>query len=107
MKEYLELSHELARKQMQEKITLEIIYEFLILNAEEMEVTRIDDVNIFKEEEYVQLVDSAIKNINSKTKLNLKRNVTGLPNSLICAIISLIPTAHCCCKISSAPFFNS
>lgn len=72
MKEYLELSHELARKQMQEKITLEIIYEFLILNAEEMEVTRIDDVNIFKEE-YVQLVDSAIKNINSKTKLNLKR----------------------------------
>lgn len=73
MKEYLELSHELARKQMQEKITLEIVYEFLILNAEEMEVTRIDDVNIFKEEEYVQLVDSAIKNINSKTKLNLKR----------------------------------
>lgn len=72
MKEYLELSHELARKQMQEKITLEIVYEFLILNAEEMEVTRIDDVNIFKEE-YVQLVDSAIKNINSKTKLNLKR----------------------------------
>lgn len=73
MKEYLELSHELARKQMQEKITLEIVYEFLILNAEEMEVTRIDDVNIFKEEEYAQLVDSAIKNINSKTKLNLKR----------------------------------
>ena len=69
MKEYLELSHKLARKQMQEKITLEIVYEFLILNAEEMEVTRIDDVNIFKEEEYVQLVDSAIKNINSKTKL--------------------------------------
>ena len=68
MKEYLELSHELARKQMQEKITLEIVYEFLILNAEEMEVTRIDDVNIFKEEEYVQLVDSAIKK-----KLNLKR----------------------------------
>ena len=46
MKEYLELSHELARKQMQEKITLEIVYEFLILNAEEMEVTRIDDVKI-------------------------------------------------------------
>ena len=43
MKEYLELSHELARKQMQEKITLEIVYEFLILNAEEMEVTRIDE----------------------------------------------------------------
>ena len=76
MKEYLELSHELARKQMQEKITLEIVYEFLILNAEEMEVTRIDDVNIFKEEEYVQLVDSAIKNINSKTKLNLKEHQT-------------------------------
>ena len=73
MKEYLELSHELARKQMQEKITLEIIYEFLILNAEEMEVTRIDDVNIFKEEEFIELVDNAIKNINNKTKLNLKR----------------------------------
>lgn len=73
MKEYLELSHELARKQMQEKISLEIIYEFLILNAKEMEVTRIDDVNIFKEEEFIELVDNAIKNINSKTKLNLKR----------------------------------
>ena len=73
MKEYLELSHELARKQMQEKITLEIVYEFLILNAEEMEVTRIDDVNIFKEEEFIELVDNAIKNINNKTKLNLKR----------------------------------
>lgn len=73
MKEYLELSHELARKQMQEKISLEIIYEFLILNAEEMEVTRIDDVNIFKEEEFIELIDNAIKNINSKTKLNLKR----------------------------------
>jgi len=73
MKEYLELSHELARKQMQEKISLEIIYEFLILNAEEMEVTRIDDVNIFKEEEFIELVDNAIKNINNKTKLNLKR----------------------------------
>lgn len=73
MKEYLELSHELARKQMQEKISLELIYEFLILNAEEMEVTRIDDVNIFKEEEFIELVDNAIKNINSKTKLNLKR----------------------------------
>lgn len=73
MKEYLELSHELARKQMQEKKSLEIIYEFLILNAEEMEVTRIDDVNIFKEEEFIELVDNAIKNINSKTKLNLKR----------------------------------
>lgn len=73
MKEYLELSHELARKQMQEKISLEIIYEFLILNAEEMEVTRIDDVNIFKEEEFIELLDNAIKNINSKTKLNLKR----------------------------------
>ncbi len=73
MKEYLELSHELARKQMQEKISLEIIYEFLILNADEMEVTRIDDVNIFKEEEFIELVDNAIKNINNKTKLNLKR----------------------------------
>ena len=61
------------KKQMQEKISLEIIYEFLILNAEEMEVTRIDDVNIFKEEEFIELVDNAIKNINSKTKLNLKR----------------------------------
>ena len=58
---------------MQEKISLEIIYEFLILNTEEMEVTRIDDVNIFKEEEFIELVDNAIKNINSKTKLNLKR----------------------------------
>ena len=38
-----------------------------------MEVTRIDDVNIFKEEEFIELVDNAIKNINSKTKLNLKR----------------------------------
>ena len=30
MKEYLDLSHTLAKKQMQEKIALELVYEFLI-----------------------------------------------------------------------------
>lgn len=58
---------------MQEKITLEIVYEFLILNAWRDGSYKNRRCKYIKEEEYVQLVDSAIKNINSKTKLNLKR----------------------------------
>lgn len=73
MDDYLCLSHALAKKQMQEKISLEIIYEFLILDNKEMTITRIEDVNIFTDKEYIALVDAAIQNINSKTNLGLKR----------------------------------
>ncbi len=73
MDDYLCLSHALAKKQMQEKICLEIIYEFLILDNKEMTITRIEDVNIFTDKEYISLVDAAIQNINTKTNLGLKR----------------------------------
>ncbi len=73
MEEYLNLSHALAKKQMQEKISLEIVYEFLILDNKEMTITRIEDVNIFTDKEYMELVDNAIGKINSKTCLGLLR----------------------------------
>lgn len=73
MKEYLDLSHTLAKKQMQEKITLELVYVFLILDNTTMDIIKIDDVNIFTNQEYMDLVDSAIKSINIKTNLNLVR----------------------------------
>lgn len=73
MKEYLDLSHTLAKKQMQEKITLELVYVFLILDNTTMDIIKIDDVNIFTNQEYMDLVDSAIKSINTKTNLNLVR----------------------------------
>lgn len=73
MKEYLDLSHTLAKKQMQEKITLELVYEFLILDNKAMDIIKLEDVNIFTDQEYMDLVDSAIKSINTKTNLNLVR----------------------------------
>lgn len=73
MKEYLDLSHILAKKQMQEKIALELVYEFLILDNKTMDIIKIEDVNIFTDQEYMDLVDSAIKSINTKTNLNLVR----------------------------------
>lgn len=73
MKEYLDLSHTLAKKQMQEKITLELVYEFLILDNTTMDIIKLEDVNIFTDQEYMDLVDSAINSINTKTNLNLVR----------------------------------
>lgn len=74
MDNYLDLSRALAKKQMREKISLEIVYEFLILNNEKMEITRIDDINIFSENEFLSLVDDAINLLNSKTNMGLVRN---------------------------------
>ena len=73
MKEYLDFSHTLAKKQMQEKIALELVYEFLILDNKTMDIIKIEDVNIFTDQEYMDLVDNAIKSINTKTNLNLVR----------------------------------
>lgn len=73
MKEYLDLSHTLAKKQMREKIALELVYEFLILDNKTMDIIKIEDVNIFTDQEYMDLVDNAIKSINTKTNLNLVR----------------------------------
>ena len=50
MKEYLDLSHTLAKKQMQEKIALELVYEFLILDNKTMDIIKIEDVNIFTDQ---------------------------------------------------------
>lgn len=74
MQEYLKLSHELAKKQMIQKIKLEIIYDFLILDKKETDIPIIDDINIFTDTEYLSLIDIAIKDINEKTKLNLNYN---------------------------------
>lgn len=83
MDNYLDLSRALAKKQMREKISLEIVYEFLILDNEKMQITRIEDINIFSEREYLSLVDDAIKMLNSKTNLGLvrKNNVIRLGKS--------------------------
>lgn len=58
---------------MQEKIALELVYEFLILDNKTMDIIKIEDVNIFTDQEYMDLVDNAIKSINTKTNLNLVR----------------------------------
>lgn len=62
-----------CKKQMQEKIALELVYEFLILDNKTMDIIKIEDVNIFTDQEYMDLVDNAIKSINTKTNLNLVR----------------------------------
>lgn len=83
MEDYLDLSRALAKKQMQEKIRLEIIYEFLIIDKEKMQITRIEDLNIFNDKEYMSLVDDAIAFLNKKTNMGLvrKKNMIYLGKS--------------------------
>lgn len=69
----MKLSKNLAKKQIIEKISLELIYEFLILNSAEMSVIKVEDVNLVNDEEYMELVDEAIEILNQKTRLELFR----------------------------------
>ena len=69
----MKLSKNLAKKQIIEKISLELIYEFLILNSVEMSVIKVEDVNLVNDEEYMELVDEAIEILNQKTRLELFR----------------------------------
>ena len=73
VKEYMKLSKDLAKKQVIEKISLELVYEFLILDSEEMSIIKVEDVNLIDDDEYMELVDSAIDRLNKKTKLGLFR----------------------------------
>ena len=50
MKEYMKLSKDLAKKQVIEKISLELIYEFLILDNEEMNIIKVEDVNLIDDD---------------------------------------------------------
>ena len=73
MKKYMDLSKKLAKKQVIEKITLELVYEFLILDSKEMDVFKVDDLNLVDDDTYMMLVDETIMKLNQKTRLNLKR----------------------------------
>lgn len=73
VKEYMKLSKDLAKKQVVEKISLELVYEFLILDNEEMNVVKVEDINLIEDNEYMELVDEAIAKLNQKTNLDLIR----------------------------------
>lgn len=73
VKEYMKLSKYLAKKQVVEKISLELVYEFLILDSEEMNIIKVEDVNLIDDNEYVELVDEAIAKLNHRTNLDLIR----------------------------------
>lgn len=69
----MKLSKDLAKKQVVEKISLELVYEFLILDNEEMNVIKVEDINLIEDSEYMELVDEAIAKLNQKTNLDLIR----------------------------------
>lgn len=69
----MKLSKDLAKKQVVEKISLELVYEFLILDNEEMNVIKVEDINLIEDNEYMELVDEAITKLNQKTNLDLIR----------------------------------
>lgn len=73
VKEYMKLSKNLAKKQVIEKISLELVYEFLILDNAEMNVIKVEDINLIEDNEYLELVDEAIAKLNQKTNLDLIR----------------------------------
>ncbi len=73
VKEYMKLSKDLAKKQVVEKISLELVYEFLILDNEEMNVIKVEDINLIEDNEYMELVDEASAKLNQKTNLDLIR----------------------------------
>lgn len=73
VKEYMKLSKDLAKKQVVEKISLELVYEFLILDNEKMNVIKVEDINLIEDNEYMELVDEAIAKLNQKTNLDLIR----------------------------------
>ena len=69
----MKLSKDLAKKQVVEKISLELVYEFLILDNEEINVIKVEDINLIEDNEYMELVDEAIAKLNQKTNLDLIR----------------------------------
>lgn len=88
MERYMKLNDDLAKRQLIEKITLELVYEFLILNNKDMKVFKVDDVNVIDEKTNLELYDEAISNLNKRTKLELyrKKNIVYVGN---CSILDL------------------
>lgn len=88
MERYMKLNDDLARRQLIEKITLELVYEFLILNNKDMKVFKVDDVNVIDEKTNLELYDEAISNLNKRTSLELyrKKNIVYVGN---CSILDL------------------
>lgn len=71
---YMEINEKLIKKQMIEKIKLELVYEFLILDSNEIDVFKVEDVNIIEDDIYISWFDEALSDINKKVKVPLKRN---------------------------------
>lgn len=82
MKDYMILDSKLTSKHLIEKITLELVYEFLILDNKEMTITKVDDLSVFSDDEYMVFVDAALFNLNQKliNKLVRKNNKIYLGN---------------------------
>ena len=74
MEDYMYLSNKLSKKQIIEKILLELVYEFLILDSDEMKIAKVEDVKVLTNEEYLEYLDEAIDKLNKKTRLNLSRD---------------------------------
>lgn len=73
MEQYMILDSKLAKKQVIERITLELVYEFLILESKEMNIVKVDNLSVFSDTEYMSFIDTAIDNLNQKLKVKLVR----------------------------------
>lgn len=73
MEQYMILDSKLAKKQVIERITLELVYEFLILESKEMNIVKVDYLSVLSDTEYMNFVDTAIDNLNQKLKVKLVR----------------------------------
>lgn len=71
---YTEINEKLIKRHIVEKIKLELVYEFLILDSKEMEVFKVEDVNIINDDTYIKWFDETIRELNKKIKFHLKRN---------------------------------
>lgn len=74
MDEYTEINEKLIKRHIIEKIKLELVYEFLILDSKEMEVFRVEDVNIINDDIYIKWFDETLNELNDKIKFHLIRN---------------------------------
>lgn len=71
---YTEINEKLIKRHVMEKIKLELVYEFLILDSKEMEFFKVEDVNIIKDDVYIKWFDETLSELNDKIKFHLKRN---------------------------------
>lgn len=71
---YTEINEKLIKRHVMEKIKLELVYEFLILDSKEVEFFKVEDVNIIKDDVYIKWFDETLNELNDKIKFHLKRN---------------------------------